>query len=152
MPNYTDSNQKGNMLMSVLVSVAIIALLSMISIPYLGQYQTNLKINGVSRNLTSDIRYAQQLTITEQVVYKVLLDTVEHKYEIIKTGAATSTIKSISFPPEVRFSQVDAALDNQIVFNSFGGVSQSGQIILINSSGKTTAINVKPSGYIQLTQ
>ncbi|MEK7098229.1 MAG: hypothetical protein AAB906_05265 [Patescibacteria group bacterium] len=140
------------MLMSVLVSVSIIALLSMISIPYLRQYQANLKINSVSRNLTSDIRYAQQLTITEQVVYKVLLDTIEHKYEIMKTGAATSTIKSISFPPEVRFNQIDAALNNEIVFNSFGGVSQSGQIILINSDGKTAIINVKPSGYIQLAQ
>lgn len=138
--------------MSVLVSVSIIALLSMLSIPYLNKYQTNLKLSGVSRNLTADIRYAQQLTITEQVVYKVLFDTNAHAYDIIKTGAATSTIKSISLPAEVRFSQIDAALNNEIIFNSFGGVSQSGQIILTNSDSRTAIINVKPSGYIQLVQ
>ena len=146
------NNQKGISIMSVLVSISIITLMSMISIPYLGRYQTSLKLNGVSRNLTSDIRYAQQLTITEQVAYKVQLDAITHKYEVIRTGIATSTIKSVYFPAEVRFSEISAAMDNEVIFNSFGGVYQSGQIVLINTDGKLATINVKPSGYIQLTQ
>lgn len=146
------NNQEGSLLMSTIVSISIIALLSMLSIPYLRQYQDNLKLNGVSRNFTADIRYAQQLTITEQLVYKIELDTTLHKYEIIKTGAATSTIKSVSFPSEVRFHQVDAALNDEIIFNSFGGASESGQVILINNEEKTATINIKPSGYVQLVQ
>lgn len=138
--------------MGALVTISIFALLSTISIPYLRKYQANLKLNGVARNLTSDIRYAQQLTIMEQNVHTVELDPINNRYEIIKTGAATTTIKSVDFPLEIQFNYIDPGLGNQIVFNSFGGVSDSGEIILQNNDSKLAAINIKPSGYIQLSQ
>ena len=70
------------MLVNILVTVGIIALLSSISIPYLKKYQANLKLNSSARNLTADLRYAQQQTISEQVVHKVFLDYENDKYQI----------------------------------------------------------------------
>jgi len=138
--------------MEVLVAFGIIALMATISIPYIRQYQPNLKLNATARDLTSDLRYAQQLTITEQAVYFVDLNLDDDSYRILKGGVATTTIKTVEFDSSVSFQQITGLTDNEVVFNFYGGASESGEIILINSNGKTATINVKPSGYIQLEQ
>lgn len=145
-------NKFGRLLINLLVMLGIIALLATISIPYIKKYQPNLKLSATARNLTADLRYAQQLTITEQVAHLVNLDTDNDSYQVIKTGDPDTTIKIVEFDPKVSYEQIIGLSDNQVVFNYYGGVSQAGQIMLININGKTVIINVKPSGYIQLEQ
>lgn len=136
----------------VLAILSIIILLSTISIPYLRKYQPNLKLNAAARGLTADLRYAQQMTVTEQVVYLVDFDLDSDSYQILKTGAATSTVKAVEFDNDVSFQQIIDLPDNQAIFNFYGGVSEAGQIILVNTNGRTATINVKPSGYVQLEE
>ena len=138
--------------MSILVSAGIIALLSAAVLPYILKYQPNLKLNGAARDLATDLRYAQQMTITEQVEYLVQLDLISDSYRIQKVDIATTTLKTVIFPTEVNYQQVTDLTENQVVFNSYGAVRESGQIVLVNTNGKTATINVKPSGYIQLVQ
>lgn len=138
--------------MSILVSVGIIALLSAAVLPYILKYQPNLKLNGTARDLATDLRYAQQMTITEQVEYLVQLDLTGNGYKIQKVDTATTTVKTVVFPTEVNYQQISDLTENQVVFNSYGAVRQSGKIVLVNTNGKTATINVKPSGYIQLVQ
>ncbi|NCO79993.1 hypothetical protein GW884_01765, partial [Candidatus Falkowbacteria bacterium] len=76
-------NRYGSMLLDLLVSFSIIALLATITIPYLKKYQPNLKLNAAARNLTTDLRYAQQLTVTEQIVHKVSFDLINDQYQIL---------------------------------------------------------------------
>ena len=139
------------MLVNILVTVGIIALLSSISIPYLKKYQANLKLNSSARNLTADLRYAQQQTISEQVVHKVFLDYENDKYQILRIGAATSTLKTVVFENEVSYQALSGFSENYVIFNAYGAVSESGQIILTNNNGATAAINIKPSGYVELS-
>ena len=136
--------------MSILVSVGVMALIVTLTIPYLRKYQPNLKLNDAARELTTDLRYAQQLTITEQIIHIVELDILNDSYKILKIDAATTTVKQNNFPSEVSFQQITGLTDDQVVFNSYGGVSESGEIILVNTSGATAIINVKPSGYVEL--
>lgn len=136
--------------MDVLVGFAIIALLATISIPYLKKYQPNLKLNSTARNLTSDLRYAQQLTVSEQVVHKVVFDLNNDNYQILRIGTSTTTVKTVAFEEEVNFQQITGLSNDQVVFNSYGGVSESGQVVLINTNNNTATINIKPSGYIEL--
>lgn len=138
--------------MELLVVLGIIALLSTISIPYLRKYQPNLKLNAVARDLTTDLRYAQQLTVTEQKVHLVSFDLANDKYHILKIDTATTTVKTVNLDSEVSFKQITDLTDDQVVFNFYGGVSQSGQIILTNTNNVDATINIKPSGYIQLSQ
>lgn len=147
--NIFQKNQ-GYFLMDVLVSLGIIALLTTISIPYLKKYQPNLKLNAAARDLTADLRYAQQLTVTEQTVHSVIFDLDDDSYQIFRLGDLTTVVKEVSFDADVNFQQVTDLTDNQVVFNFYGGVSESGQIILINTNNKTATINIKPSGYVQL--
>lgn len=152
MFSYFYKKNQGSLLLNVLVSFGIIALMATISIPYIRQYQPNLKLNATARDLTADLRYAQQLTITEQAAYLVDLNLDNDSYQILKSGIATTTIKTVEFDSSVSFQQITGLTDNQVVFNFYGGVSESGQIVLINTNGKTATINVKPSGYVQLEQ
>ncbi len=138
------------MLIDLLVVLGIIALLSTIAIPYLKKYQSNLKLNATARNLTTDLRYAQQLTITEQKVHIVSLDLTHAKYDILKIDTATTTVKTVTLDSETSFKQITDLTNNQVVFNYYGGVSQSGQIVLTNTNNVNATINIKPSGYIQL--
>ncbi|MFA5359407.1 MAG: hypothetical protein WC349_00395 [Patescibacteria group bacterium] len=146
----SSQNQKGSMLADLLVVMGIIALLSTISIPYLRKYQPNLKLNATARNLTTDLRYAQQLTITEQNIYQVVFDLIDNTYEIQKVDTATTSIKLVNLDSEISIKQITDLTDNKVVFNYYGGVSQSGQIILTNTNDVEATINIKPSGYIQL--
>jgi len=152
MSSYFYKKNQGSLLLNVLVSFGIIALMATISIPYIRQYQPNLKLNATARDLTADLRYAQQLTVTEQVIYLVDFDLDNDSYQILKSGVATTTVKTVEFDSDVSFQQVTDLTDNQVTFNFYGGVSEAGQIILVNTNGKTVTINVKPSGYIQLEQ
>jgi Tfp pilus assembly protein FimT len=149
--NIFQKNQ-GYFLMDVLVVSGIVVLLATISIPYLKKYQPNLKLNAAARDLTTNLRYAQQLTVTEQVAYSVAFDLNNDSYQILKLGDPNTVIKNVSFDSDVNFQQITGLSDNQAIFNFYGGVSESGQVILVNINNKTAVINIKPSGYIQLEQ
>ncbi len=148
----TSNNQRGSFLINVLVSVSILALAMTLSIPHLRRYQPNMKLNAVARDLTADLRQAQQLTITEQVVHQVEMDFGNDEYSLIRTGAPTTTIKTVEFPVEVSYQQIIGLTGNKVIFNSYGGVSESGQVVLDNINGKLSIVTIKPSGYIQLYQ
>ncbi|MFH0956003.1 MAG: GspH/FimT family pseudopilin [Candidatus Falkowbacteria bacterium] len=143
-------NHRGDMLIDLLVAISIIALLSTLTIPYLKKYQPNLKLNATARDLTTDLRYAQQLTVTEQKVYQVVFDLINNKYQIQKIDTATTTIKTVALESEISFQRITGLTDNTVAFNYYGGVSEAGEIILTNDNNMTATINIKPSGYIQL--
>lgn len=145
-------NQGGSLLLDLVVSLGIIALISTISLPYFKKYQTNLKLNGAARELTTDLRYAQQLTIGQQAVHLLEMDLATDSYQILRSGVATTTVKAVTLDPAVSFQQITGLDSNRVVFNSYGGVSQAGQIILVNTNGITATINIKPSGYVELLQ
>jgi len=147
--NIFQKNQ-GYFLMNVLVVLGIIALLTTISIPYIRQYQPSLKLNATARSLTADLRYAQQLTVTEQAIYSVDFNLGDSSYQVLKDGVATTTIKTVKFDSSVSFQQITGLTNNRVVFNFYGGVSESGRVVLVNTNNKTAVINIKPSGYIQL--
>jgi len=139
------------MLMNLLVTIGIIVLIATISIPYLRKYQPNLKLNAAARDLTTDLRYAQQLTITEQKIYRVVFNSDNDQYQIQRIDTATTTVKTVTFESEISIKQItDLTDNNKVIFNYYGGVSQSGTIILTNTNNVDATINIKPSGYIQL--
>ncbi len=150
MINNLTKNQYGHLLLDLIVTFSIIAILSTISIPYIRKYQPNLKLNAASRELTADLRLAQQLTVTEQIIHKVSFDLYNDSYDILRIGAATTTVKTVKLDSDINFQQIIGLTNNQVVFNYYGGVSESGQIVLINVNANMATINVKPSGYIQL--
>jgi len=144
--------QSGGMLISVLASIGILLAMATISIPYLRKFQPNLKLTGTANDISADLKYAQQLTITEQIIYAVYFDNTLDKYYIYRLNppAATSTIKSVTLPAEVSINNVTGLTGNIVRFNSYGSVSESGEIELINTNNSTATIKIKPSGFIKI--
>lgn len=145
-------NKKGVTLIELTVVCGIIVLLSTISVPYLRKYQPNLKLNADARDMAGNLRLAQQLTITEQVPHLVEFDFSGNSYSILRMTApsVTTTVMTVDLDNEVAFQQVNGLTGNTAQFNSYGAVSEAGEIVLINSNGKTMTLFIKPSGYIQL--
>lgn len=143
--------QAGFTLFEILIVIAIIALLAAIAIPNLNRYQPNLKLSAAAKGLTEDLRYAQQLTITNQEIYSISLDLASARYQLLNLEAATSSVKEVFLPEGVVFDSASTTV-SLIRFNSYGAVSagSSGQIFLKNSNNKFQIINVKPSGYVEL--
>ncbi|KKR21753.1 MAG: hypothetical protein UT48_C0004G0009 [Parcubacteria group bacterium GW2011_GWE2_39_37] len=144
--------QRGALLMNVMVSISIMVMLTALSIPYFREYQTNLKLSTAIKTLGSDLRYAQQLTVSEQIPHQVAIDRLNGSYDLLKIDLATTTIKSVELDPDISFQQINSLTNDRVIFNSYGGVSEAGQIILQNPAGQTNLINIKPSGYIELSQ
>ena len=150
--NNLKNNQSGNFVLSLLVSCGIIALLSMIAIPYLKKYQPNLRLDAMARLLASDLRLAQQLSVNEQISHNVVFDLENDSYNIIKSDDVETVIKSVGFDSDVSFQSIIGLTNNKVIFNYYGSVSEAGQIVLININGITSQINIKPSGYTQVAQ
>ncbi|MDP3900163.1 MAG: hypothetical protein Q8Q23_03730 [bacterium] len=152
MFNFFPQSKKGALLMQLLVSIGIIVMLSLISIPFIRQYQPKLILNGTAKELISDLRYTQQLTVSEQEVYYLEMDQINSRYAIYKQSDPADPIKNVELDPTVSYQSITDLTDDKVIYNSFGAVSEAGQIVLINSNGQTAAIDVRPSGYIQWHQ
>ncbi|MFA6171871.1 MAG: GspH/FimT family pseudopilin [Patescibacteria group bacterium] len=150
--NFFSSRRRAFTVYEILIVIGIIVLLSAITIPYINKFQPNLKLNAAARGLTADLRYAQQLTITEQVLHLVSLDIASGSYSLLRVDAATTTVKSVDLPLSVSFNAASTTV-SQVRFNSYGGVVSGsvGQIFLTNTNSKNQLINIKPSGYVELS-
>ncbi len=142
--------ERGVLLMQVLVVAGITVILLALSLPYIQEYKPNLELNATARELTSDLRYAQQLTVTEQIPHVVEMNLIGDSYQVLKVGEETTIVKTYFFDEGINFQQITGLTDNKVRFNFYGGVSESGQVVLVNSKSKTATINIKPSGYVQL--
>lgn len=134
----------------MLVTLGVVALISVISIPLLVNYQKTSKLRNEGRALSTNLRLAQQLAITEQNIYEVQFDLLNNRYLIVNT-ADNETFKTVNLDPEVEINDVTGLTDNKVSFNPTGAVAETGLIYLTNSKSQTTTIEIKPSGYVKLT-
>ena len=148
----TTYNCRGFSLVQLLTVIAIIAIMATISIPALRQYGPNIKLKAAARQIVSDLRYAQQLTVSQQKIYYLEIDVAGRRYTLALESDSTNPLKTTILPDGINFQTVSGFTGNRVVFNSYGAVSEAGQIILTNDQGNAYTINVKPSGYVQLAQ
>ena len=142
-------NNQGSMLINLLVSIGIMALLITVSMPFLRQFQPNLELSSTTRDLVTNLRLAQQLTVTEQDMHVLEINDSTDTYMILKYEPATTTIKTVILPASISFQSIIGFTDNQIRYNAYGGVIEEGEITLININNNIKTIIIKPSGYVQ---
>ncbi|MFA6410363.1 MAG: GspH/FimT family pseudopilin [Candidatus Buchananbacteria bacterium] len=143
-------NQNGFTLAELLVVLGIIVLISLITIPLLSRYQKTTKLKSEARVLVTNLRLTQQYAITEQIIYKLKFFPQTKSYELINTKTNT-TIKNITMDDEITISQISDLTDNSVQFNPTGAALESGTIYLTNTQHSTSTIQVKPSGFIDIT-
>lgn len=142
--------RKGFSVVELLIVSAVIGLLSIISMPLLVNYQKTTKLHSEARILATNLRYAQQLAISQQSVFNVVFIPVSDSYQI--TNSSTSEIiKQVSLDNEVSISTTTSLTNDTVQFTPTGSTIQPGSVSLSNSRHQTSTITIKASGYVEIT-
>lgn len=145
---------EGFTLIEGLAVIAILLIITSVGVFGLSIVQPNLKLNGATRDLVSDLRYAQQLAVAEQIDYGVLFSTTtEDKYQIVKHEDGTTTIKEVNLEKDgIYLDQISSFTNNEVRFNPYGATSnsESGTITLRNNKNATATIEVGPAGFVKI--
>jgi prepilin-type N-terminal cleavage/methylation domain-containing protein len=146
----TNHQLVGFTLIEITVVVAIIAVISAISIPIYKQLSPNIVLNATTRDIASDLRYAQQLAVTEQVNYQVVFDPISNSYQI-KNSETSAILKAVALDTRVAIYAINDLTDNTVNFNVTGAATESGTILFNGQSYHViTIIEIKPSGYVKV--
>lgn len=143
--------KKGYTLIELSIVISIIALLALITIPILANYQKTAKLRNEARLFATNIRYAQQLAITEQNIYSVKIFTISNSYQIVNEGTS-SIIKDVTLDTAVTIGEINSLTNDTIQFNPTGAAVETGNIALINAKNQTSTIEIKPSGYVEIIE
>ncbi|MCD4694546.1 hypothetical protein K8R62_04280 [bacterium] len=143
-------NKKGFILLNTLVAIVFFIVVVAISMPYIRNYRINSELSAEARYIVGELRYTGQRTVTEQVVYGMVFDEADNSYQVIKVDGSTSTVKTLFLGNNVNLKQVNGLPGNRVKFNFYGGVSDSGEIILESVLGREIIIEIKPSGYVKI--
>jgi len=145
------TTETGYFLLNILIGMAVISLIASLSIPYIRNFQPHLDLHSAKKQIASDLRYVQQLSVTEQSIYGVEFDETREEYEIIKISEnASSTVKRQTLPQQVNIVDVASSSDGIVEFNFYGGVDEACKVLLENSEGESGEVRIKPSGYIDI--
>jgi len=153
--NLKSKIQTGFTLIESLAVIAIIGVLVSISVLAFKLYQPTFQLSGETRDLVANLRYTQQLAVTEQINHAVCFFSLdggyENKYEIIKYGeCGVSTPQKEKNLEGIKIKQVNFS-SPAIIFNPYGAVIESGTVVLENTKNKTKTIEVKPSGFVKIS-
>lgn len=141
---------KGFTLFEFLVIMAIIGIIVSVSWSALRTLQPSWRLDGAVRDLTTDLRYAQQQSVTEQVNYGVHFSSTTNGYQMIRYGTTTENVLEKSLPEGVNFYQITGFSDEEVVFNPYGAAKEMGSVSLINIEQKIKIIEVRPSGFVKI--
>lgn len=142
------NNNHGFTLIEMLVAIGIIVVLIAAIVPVLSSYEPTMQLSGAVQDLISDIRYVQQLTVTEQVEYCIVFYPSLLEYEVIQCGESEALEKR-QLPDGIQSLSAAGFTDNTIRYNPYGAVSESGSITLTNIKGEEEIIQVSPSGFVK---
>lgn len=143
-------NHRGFTLVEVLL---VIGLLGIIAAAYFSASQFNQpsrRLSAAVRDLTTDLRYAQELSVTEQIVHGIRIATTTSSYKLLRLSTTTVEVFDKDLPSGITFQAVTGFIDNEVRFNAYGAVSEDGTITLINTDSATTTIDIRPSGFVRI--
>lgn len=143
--------KNGFTLIEIMVVIAIIALVSSVSWVALNNYRPSLELRAVARNIATDLRLAQQLSVSEQINHGIFFDLDNKKYQLKKFGTVTQDIFSKNLPSIVNFCGITGlSTGNYAIFNPYGAVLATGSVCLVSSNGQQKIIEIKPSGFVKI--
>lgn len=143
-------NEKSLTVVEVLTVIIIVGILASVSLIGFNNYKPSIDLNGSSRELISDLRYAQQLSVSEQVRHGIQFFQNERKYQLIRYGTTQEVLKERTLPEDISFQSITGLSGNRVRFNPYGASEENGTVVLVNSKNITKIIQIKPSGFVKL--
>jgi prepilin-type N-terminal cleavage/methylation domain-containing protein len=149
---FLKKRQSGFSLMELLIVMAILIIIAGIGLMVFQQIKLTMRLSGTVRQLITDLRYAQQLAITEQVTHGLQFSTTTppglDQYQLIRYGQPSQVIFTKQLPQGIRFQSIGFT-NQKVSFNPYGAAQQSGEIVLINTQNASSTIDVRPSGFVK---
>lgn len=142
------SRSKGFTLIEIVVAICIVSILAGFGFNLFYGSQPNLKLSGAARDMLTDLRYTQQMAISQQINCGIRFDDTENKYQIIRFSQPEETVKTVYLPAGIGYDSISFS-NSQVKFNIYGAATEAGSVILDNLT-ETTEINVKPSGFVKI--
>lgn len=121
--------ERGYSLPEMLVVIAIIGVISLVSVPQFIAFQRGNQLRASMRQVTNDIRLLRQQAITERTQSKLLFATGATEYQLwVMRGGAWSLLRTrplekgvtISTPVRLKTETVSGTAYNAIVFRQNG--------------------------------
>jgi len=107
-------------------------------------------LSGLTRDLVTDLRYAGQLAVTEQIEHGVRFNFIENTYQIIRYGATEEIIKEKILPQGIDLRSINNFKEAR--FNPYGAAKESGKVVLENIKAETKTIDIRPSGFVKIVK
>lgn len=142
------SKRKGFTLVELIITMVIIAIISVIAIPKMYSHYVSNKISSAAKIMLADIRYAQSKAMAEHDSTWVEFDESQNLYKLY--SGATKATRTLDFNTfenssfiryldqgdfkNVVITDLNIGDDNEIAFDWFGNTSNSGTIVLNNST------------------
>lgn len=142
---------KGVTLVEIMIVLAIMTILIGMAVPGLTGLQFHYRLVSAARELTSDLRMARQMAITEGQKMIVVLDPQREGYQVEREsapGVPVRGVKEFKGLDLVSFSNSNS--NNVIEFWPRGTTNDWGTIILQNPKGETRRITIVATGRVRL--
>lgn len=147
----------GFTLTEMLLAIAIIAIMSVVTIVGANTLAPYYRISGASKELMSKISQTQGYSVSQQVIHKITFDAGNNQYSIVKESTPEETIETVTLPRGVSITNLSANItDSTIKFNFVGAPLNSSnaplgtsQITLGSSGGRTITIELSPAGNVK---
>ncbi len=152
MIKYQTLRKKAFTTTELLVVISLIGIIVLIGFPAFRAYKPRLELLGTVRELVIDSRHAEQLAVAEQVNHGIRFSFGPDKYQIVKYEATEEILKEKFLPTGISFHEVDGFTNDEVIFNPYGAVEESGTVTLVNTKNSTTVLDIRPSGFVRVIE
>jgi type IV fimbrial biogenesis protein FimT len=135
-------------LIETLITIAVLTIIATISVPFLNDMSSAGSLNSAARELASDLRLAQQLSVTSQNNHQVIFDIYNNSY-LLKDKETENIIKQNILKEPIILVSITTPDNQTVEFNATGAAISEG-LITISNEKKEKIIEIKPSGYVKI--
>lgn len=138
-------NSKGFSLIELLCTISILGILTLITVPLISGIIDKWVLNSSVNEIAGDIRWVQNLAITEATPYIFELDIKNALYKVRGTDARKAPLKTVKFDDKI--DKITSTLKTEgnfkrLTYTPTGIPSQTGSIILTSKKGEKLKITI----------
>jgi len=145
--------RKGFSLIEMLIVCAIIAVLSLITVPAFLRYTANANLKSAVREITSDISLMKERAISRNLQQKIVFAVGSESYTLQEDSGGWTTIQTkllTSFGSNIDITNA-AFFHGAVIFFQTRGTADNGKVQLSNSRGSTATITTNITGRTYVT-